>query len=570
MSTFAVPPSQNTAPVLEFRCLYTHDQRQKQKRWQDGTLKYHTFNKRIMVYDESMNYVSDAHSKNDTLQDGDELRLQNGVLVEVSEAIRISHTDLTALLQRRQKPAVEQGHEQSQEQRIGNIGRLSTATRTILGGRTNPGTAPRPKHKSLNALLGDRSRRIGEGSLAAVSLRNETRNSRIREAENGPACKRQKKHPPEPRLWPVTANTKSSARPAPNQSVPQRERPLGAHRGKPPGTTKKTPKSHSVIAEQTSLTMKEVVDITSDDDCTLQSDLTFSDLSPSKPRSPERVSLRNECDGMIGRLPHATSHVRASPPANPVYQLQNADRRSRSGKSPTAPQKPSAPVERNPRAKALQLSKAKSKPKLLCMNNINLTEMQTSSRRRLHEPSTIPSDREANLAKPAKTSQKPPRRISSANRIINKDANLSPSSLPQRTLSSTVQGGSGEQSRGPRILKGACSHRLPTAPPPIPPQLFCSQFRTHQQVLKENSTKWLLRTGEWISSFYSPDLTKSNHHDLQDSHQQPAISDASNPKTVHAPSLALPPLQQHQPLSYHPLESKQPRVRSNHCVGSIA
>jgi len=44
-------PTQNTAPVLEFQCLFTFDLRRKQKRWQDGFLRFHTFNKRIMVYD---------------------------------------------------------------------------------------------------------------------------------------------------------------------------------------------------------------------------------------------------------------------------------------------------------------------------------------------------------------------------------------------------------------------------------------------------------------------------------------------------------------------------------------
>ena len=82
-----VQQTQNTAPVIDFACLYTHDLRRKQKRWQDGFLRYHTFNKRIMVYDDSRNFVGDAHWKaREELQDGDEVALEKGgVIVQVAE-----------------------------------------------------------------------------------------------------------------------------------------------------------------------------------------------------------------------------------------------------------------------------------------------------------------------------------------------------------------------------------------------------------------------------------------------------------------------------------------------------
>src|SRR6266536_4326989 len=80
-----VPQTQNTAPVLEFRCLYTQDLRRKQKRWQDGRLKFHTFNKRAMVYDERSNFVGDTHWREDSeFNEGEELELERGgILVEV-------------------------------------------------------------------------------------------------------------------------------------------------------------------------------------------------------------------------------------------------------------------------------------------------------------------------------------------------------------------------------------------------------------------------------------------------------------------------------------------------------
>ncbi|RAH75377.1 DNA helicase ZGRF1-like domain-containing protein [Aspergillus aculeatinus CBS 121060] len=98
-SPFTTPLTQNTAPVIKHRCLFTHDTRRKAKRWQDGYLRYHTFNKRIMAYDTSGNFIGDLHWRQDAaVQDGDELELDRGVLVQVCEAVGRSETDLGAVL----------------------------------------------------------------------------------------------------------------------------------------------------------------------------------------------------------------------------------------------------------------------------------------------------------------------------------------------------------------------------------------------------------------------------------------------------------------------------------------
>lgn len=106
-ASLSVPLSQNTAPVIKFQCLFTHDIRRKAKRWQDGFLRFHTFNKRIMVYDVSGNFTGDLHWQTDTeLQDGDELELeQGGVLVQVGECLERTQTDLTPLLEKRKATA---------------------------------------------------------------------------------------------------------------------------------------------------------------------------------------------------------------------------------------------------------------------------------------------------------------------------------------------------------------------------------------------------------------------------------------------------------------------------------
>lgn len=98
------PPTQNTAPVARFRCLYTHDLRRKAKRWQDGYLRFHTFNRRVMVYDDTGNYIGDHHWRDTSteVQDGDELELdKGGVLVQVGECLERTQTDVSVLWERR-------------------------------------------------------------------------------------------------------------------------------------------------------------------------------------------------------------------------------------------------------------------------------------------------------------------------------------------------------------------------------------------------------------------------------------------------------------------------------------
>ena len=104
----AIPLTQNTAPVIEFRCLFTSDIRRKQKRWQDGRLKFHTFNKRVMVYDERLNFVGDTHWHDYHIDEGEELELDRAaVLVQVADCLGSRDQDLTELLDKRTKQREE-------------------------------------------------------------------------------------------------------------------------------------------------------------------------------------------------------------------------------------------------------------------------------------------------------------------------------------------------------------------------------------------------------------------------------------------------------------------------------
>ncbi|KAL7621212.1 hypothetical protein AAE478_008529 [Parahypoxylon ruwenzoriense] len=102
-----VPSS--TAPVLEFVCLFTRDLRRKQKRWQDGRLKYHTFNKRIMVYDDRGNFVGDTHWREDNdFDEGEEVELERGgTIVQVAECTGSRDQDLSELIDKRVREKTE-------------------------------------------------------------------------------------------------------------------------------------------------------------------------------------------------------------------------------------------------------------------------------------------------------------------------------------------------------------------------------------------------------------------------------------------------------------------------------
>lgn len=164
----AVPQTQNTAPVHEFNCLYTHDLRRKQKRWQDGFLRYHTFNKRVMVYDVPRNFLGDLHwTSGDDLQEGDEMTLEKGaIMVQVSERVGTIQTDLSDLLHRKDKTPAKNPASSRMLMRPAP----PHAATPSLTPRTPHATSTTPmKHKSLNTLLGKSRRPIGKASLPTES-----------------------------------------------------------------------------------------------------------------------------------------------------------------------------------------------------------------------------------------------------------------------------------------------------------------------------------------------------------------------------------------------------------------
>lgn len=185
-TNLSIPTTQNTAPVLSFSCLYTHDLRRKQKRWQDGVLKFHTFNKRIMVYDVPRNFVGDTHWREpQALQDGDELELEKGLLIQVGEEVERTETDLTELLgKRRPKPPARENQKDSQcgtpkYPTVGPSQAVSTPRNYSETQVETPFAQLRPK--SLNALLGRPRGPVGKAAVPTKSpaqLRREKENDR--------------------------------------------------------------------------------------------------------------------------------------------------------------------------------------------------------------------------------------------------------------------------------------------------------------------------------------------------------------------------------------------------------
>ncbi|OIW30677.1 hypothetical protein CONLIGDRAFT_287825 [Coniochaeta ligniaria NRRL 30616] len=157
-SHFAASPTAaagTSAPVLEYLCLFTHDLRRKQKRWQDGRLKYHTFNRRIMAYDDRGNFIGDMHWRSDWDFDaGEEIQLERGaVIVQVSDCIGQQSQDLSELVDKRVQEKEQRARQK--EQRGANMPSLPTPRRAPELRPDQPASGTHPiRHRPLTALIG--------------------------------------------------------------------------------------------------------------------------------------------------------------------------------------------------------------------------------------------------------------------------------------------------------------------------------------------------------------------------------------------------------------------------------
>jgi hypothetical protein len=319
--SLSVPPTQNTAPVLEFNCLYTHDIRRKQKRWQDGFLRFHTFNKRIMVYDVPRNFIGDMHWKEDTAFDeGEEFTLErDAVLVQVAESVGRTETDLTELKQSAKKSRREGGGQRSSPPPMS----LATPSRAMGPPMARPGTASvagsntQLKHRSLNALLGTPKGRIGKAALPTKSPFEMRQAEENEEWESGRPTKRSK-----PEAWNVTRTT-TVASPAARKETPLWKRTSEAREN----AAKQTPLPRG----QQKLGTKEVIDLSDDGEDSPSRFLPgFSSDAIGPASSPVREIPR---PAPIARK----QQVRSS---SPVFQTQQVTATKRNGKEPVIQKSP--------------------------------------------------------------------------------------------------------------------------------------------------------------------------------------------------------------------------------------
>ncbi|KAH1979317.1 hypothetical protein LV164_004523 [Aspergillus fumigatus] len=178
-----VPATQNTAPVIKFRCLFTHDVRRKAKRWHDGFLRYHTFNKRVMVYDTTGYFIGDLHwRQDDGIQDGDELELDKGVLIQVCEPVEQTQTDLSTLYNNKKK--AQDSPTQAAEPSAPTL-RASAPVRSSISSQ---------QPRSLNDLLGIRKTHAGL-SVSPYEERQRQKQKEDKRLASERAAKRQKTTP---------------------------------------------------------------------------------------------------------------------------------------------------------------------------------------------------------------------------------------------------------------------------------------------------------------------------------------------------------------------------------------
>ncbi|KAG9198739.1 hypothetical protein G6514_009689 [Epicoccum nigrum] len=238
-------PASQTAPVAEFRCLYTPDIRKKQKKWQDGYLKFHSFNSRVMVYDQGRNFLGDTYYKDsDELHEGDELTLDKGIMVEVAEAMGTTQTDLKPLFEKRPKeppppPSAPPRRFQPPTQVVRP--QVTPAANSV---RAN---AQQPRHRSLNTLLGTPKGPIGK-SVPIVSP-YEARREKEREKENDFAVDRVAKRQKTAHTSTSSATLRVSSpvleeSPAPRKSISVSTKDP---RAKPTRPARPIPKGASVI-----------------------------------------------------------------------------------------------------------------------------------------------------------------------------------------------------------------------------------------------------------------------------------------------------------------------------------
>ncbi|KAI1433683.1 hypothetical protein GGR50DRAFT_473223 [Xylaria sp. CBS 124048] len=172
-----------TATVREYTCLFTHDLRKKQKRWRDGRLKYHTFNKRVMVYDDQGHYVGDTHWQEDyDLADGDEVQLERGgIVVQIGDCVEKHDQDLSELVDKRAQEKVQR--------QAAAAARRSSVSSVATPQAVRPQIIPQ---KHLHSVIGTPSGHHGRAVIPTESPYEERQREQALQSDGPRSAKRRR------------------------------------------------------------------------------------------------------------------------------------------------------------------------------------------------------------------------------------------------------------------------------------------------------------------------------------------------------------------------------------------
>ncbi|KAF1917526.1 hypothetical protein BDU57DRAFT_513826, partial [Ampelomyces quisqualis] len=306
-----------------------------------------------MVSDQARNHIGDTYWKDtNALQEGDELSLDKGVLVEVAEPVGITQTDLAPLLAK--KPKEPPKHPTPPAT-------LRPFHRPTPVAPTNAARAgSQLRHKSLNTLLGTPKGPVGK----AVPTRSPFEARKEREQENNiveeRAPKRQKvtQRPPAWRASsPVQEEQPSPIKPTPfarpSKVISISSESDRASHVSPDVTLPNTPAKvvHSIPL---SLVSPSII---------LPGILPEPPPieTPKMPREKVRLPKKNPVE--TPKRPAPTS----SPPVSASNRITNVDFAVQPVEEPRKAPSPPAPV-RDPRAKSLRLSTGIKRATLLCQS----------------------------------------------------------------------------------------------------------------------------------------------------------------------------------------------------------
>lgn len=341
--TLTVAPTQNTARVHEFRCLYTRDLHKKAKKWHDGSLRFHTFNRRVMVYDDAKNYIGDLHYRQEEeFGEGVEIQLDRGVKVEVGDRLGETETDLAPILDR-QRP--EKARSQAR-QATGLTSRLNSSL-----------SSQRPK--SLLEVLGPSQGRLGRSRLPPQSP-YEQRQAFSRPEPSEPSPKRRR-----------LSNGKENQ---PNE-VPKTIRPSRPCLPQPVRADRLV----TLPARRTDIPVepREVVDISSDEDIQ-QSRRKEAAAKPLPPTRPAKVIANPQSALRTTPSLENKNSSRGNNAKTPTVDPLALKTKTQSAARPSTeatPRRPRLSVKRNAR---LLLAQARPKPRLTFL--LPCTKVQTMRR----------------------------------------------------------------------------------------------------------------------------------------------------------------------------------------------